>query len=327
MKVLMPTIFYPHIGGITIHVENVVKRLKDIEFHILTYDYCEVEYNNVVIHKVPYIKKFRGLSYLINAIKIGKNVIEREGIDLIHSHYAFPQGCVGGYLKKFKPHILTLHGSDVLKLKNHCIGKYFFNYSINRADKIICVSKYLASKINKESLVIYNGVDEGKDLGDHNFALYVGAFLKIKGIDILLKAIKDIDFNFKLIGGKLNIKSKNIECLGKLAHEKTLEYMGKCSFLIVPSRVEGFGLAALEAMACGKPVIAMNVGGLREIVIDGYNGFLVNNLKELREKIKLLIEDESLRKELGKNAKKFSKKFSWDETAKKLREVYEHELR
>jgi len=51
MKVLMPSIYYPYIGGITLHVENLVKRLKDIEFHILTYDsYEENEYKNVIIH-------------------------------------------------------------------------------------------------------------------------------------------------------------------------------------------------------------------------------------------------------------------------------------
>ena len=100
MKVLMPTIYHPHIGGITLHVENLVKHLKDVEFHILTYDdYEENEYKNVIIHNVPHLKKIRGISYLINAYKIGKDIIKREGIDLIHSHYAFPQGCVGALLK------------------------------------------------------------------------------------------------------------------------------------------------------------------------------------------------------------------------------------
>ncbi|WP_048203246.1 glycosyltransferase family 4 protein [Methanocaldococcus infernus] len=325
MKVLMPTIFYPHIGGITIHVENIIKRLKDIEFHILTYDYYEPKYNNVVIHQVPHLKRMRGLTYLINAIRIGKEILKKEDIDLIHSHYAFPQGCVGSYLRKYCPHILTLHGSDVLFLRKSFLGRLFFNYSLRGADKIICVSKYLASQIDRESVVIYNGVDEGKNLGDHGFGLYVGSFVKQKGLDLLLKAIEGIDFKFKIIGG-LGKNRENIEYLGKLSHEETLKYMGMCSFLVVPSRVEGFGIVALEAMACEKPVIAMNTGGLREIVINGYNGFLVNDVKEMREKIKLLIEDEDLRKELGRNAKKFSKKFSWEKTVKKVREVYEEIL-
>ena len=145
MKVLMPTIYYPYIGGITIHVENLVRHLKDIEFHIITYDYYENEYKNVIIHTVPHLKKLMGISYLINAYRIGKKIVEREEIDLIHSHYAFPQGCVGGLLKnKFSiPHILTLHGSDALILKNSFKGRWFFKYAVKNSDKIICVSKYI----------------------------------------------------------------------------------------------------------------------------------------------------------------------------------------
>ncbi|ACV23991.1 glycosyltransferase family 4 protein [Methanocaldococcus fervens] len=344
MKVLMPTIYYPHVGGITIHVENLVKHLKDIEFHILTYDnYEENEYKNVVIHKAPYLKKFRGMSYLLNAYTIGKNIIEKEGIDLIHSHYAFPQGCVGALLKnKFSlPHVLTLHGSDALILKNSLKGKYFFNYAVKNSDKIICVSKYikeqLGENLKNKAVVIYNGVD--KELlyneGDYNFGLFVGAFVSQKGVDILIEAIKDINFNFKLIGDGILYKKiedfvrknnlNNIELLGKKSFVETASFMRKCSFLVVPSRSEGFGMVAVEAMACSKPVIATNVGGLKEIVTDKYNGLLVekNNPKNLKEKILELINDENLRKTLGKNGKEFSKNFSWKKCANNVREVYE----
>ncbi len=341
----MPTIYYPHIGGITIHVENIVRQLKDVEFHILTYDkFEEKRYKNVIVHNVPYLKKFRGMSYLINAYKIGKDVIKKEEIDLIHSHYAFPQGCVGGLLRnKFSiPHILTLHGSDALILKNTTIGKYFFKYSVKNSDKIICVSNYIKNQLNDKikdkAVVIYNGINREHLYyeSDDNFGLFVGAFVPQKGVDILIKAIEDIDFNFKLIGdGKLykkienyivNNKLTHIQLLGKKSFNETASFMRKCSFLIVPSRSEGFGLVAVEAMACSKPVIASDVGGLKEVVIDGYNGLLFKkeDIIDLKEKIQKLIDDKDLRKTLGKNGEKFSKKFSWKKCAKDVKELYEN---
>ena len=340
----MPTIYYPYIGGITIHVENLVKRLKDVEFHILTYDdYEENKYKNVIIHKVPHLKKFRGISYLINAYKIGKDIIKKEDIDLIHSHYAFPQGCVGALLKsKFSiPHILTLHGSDALILKNSIKGRYFFKYAVKNSDRIICVSKYIKNQLDEnlrnKAVVIYNGVNKEilYNEGDYNFGLFVGAFVPQKGVDILIEAIKGIDFNFKLIGnGRLYKKIENfivkndlshVELLGKKSFDEVASFMRKCSFLVVPSRSEGFGMVAVEAMSCSKPVIATRVGGLEEIVIDKYNGLLAkkNDPKDLKEKILELIDNEELRKNLGENGKEFSKNFSWKKCAEKVKEVYD----
>ena len=165
--------------------------------------------------------------------------------------------------------------------------------------------------------------------------MFVGAFVPQKGVDILIEAVKDVDFNFKLIGdGKLYKKIENfivknnlshIELLGRKSFNETASFMRKCSFLVVPSRSEGFGMVAVEGMACSKPVIATKVGGLEEIVIDGYNGLLAekNNPNDLKEKILELINNEELRKTLGKNGKEFSKKFSWKKCAESVKNIYE----
>ncbi|EHP84065.1 glycosyltransferase family 4 protein [Methanotorris formicicus] len=342
MKVLMPTIYYPFIGGITIHVENLVKHIDDCEFHILTYhsNYNQ-KYENVVVHKIPYIPKMRGLTYMLNAYKIGREIIRKEKIDLIHSHYAFPQGVVGGLLKGNLPNILTLHGSDVLKLSKSIIGKPFFDYAVGRADKIICVSEFLRNNLGdnfkRKAIVIPNGVDFNLFYGENDldYGLFVGSFVEQKGLDVLIDAIKDIDFNFKLIGdgplfNKIKEKiekenMKHVELLGKKSQIEVAKYMRNCSFLVLPSISEGLGMVLLEAMACGKAVIATNVGGIGEIVKDGYNGFLVppNNPKILKDKIKILINDKNLREKFGKNGKEFSKNFSWENVAKKVRSIYE----
>ena len=235
MKILLPTIYHPFIGGITIHIDNLIKNLNDIddyEFYILNYkSNINIPQNinnlNVNVIEVPYIKKIRGLSYLKNGYKIGKKIIEKYDIDLIHSHYAFPQGVLGAKLsKKYNiPNILTLHGSDVLKLSKNPVGKSFFNYAVNNTDKLICVSNFLKQELpatcQNKSTVIYNGVDfnlfNTKNNRDDNYAIFVGSFVPQKGLNLLVDVIKDIDYNFKFIGDgplynsiKNKIKNENL---------------------------------------------------------------------------------------------------------------------
>ena len=360
MKILMPTIFHPYMGGITFHVENIINNLNnlgDYEFHILNYkskgidnsnnNYNNININNIHIHEVPYIPKLRGISYTHKGYKIGKELFNDIDIDIIHSHYAFPQGFVGALLRnKYNiPHILTLHGSDVLKLSKNPVGKLFFNYAIKNCDKIICVSEFLKNQLPKsyrnKTEVVYNGVDF--DLfydtsEDESYGLFVGSFVPQKGIDILIDAVKDIDFNFKLIGDGVlfdAIKNKidkenisNIDLLGKKNQKEVSEYIKKCSFLVLPSISEGLGMVLLEAMASGKATIGTNVGGIPELIKDNYNGFLVEpkNPNILREKINILIDDKDLKKKMGENGKRFSKRFSWKETAKRIDGIYKELL-
>lgn len=365
VKILMPTIYHPYMGGITIHVENLIKNLNkigDYEFHILNYKsegntHSEDEFNkyyfdNVYVYEVPYISKIRGPSYFTKGYQLGKKIIKNEGIDLIHSHYAFPQGFLGAFLsKKFDiPHILTLHGSDVLRLSKNPVGKYFFNYAVKNCDNLVCVSNYLKNELIKSKCtcktkkidVVYNGVDTDlfyENGNDKNYGLFVGSFVKQKGIEILIESVKDLDFEFILIGdGELfkNFSDKinnegieNIKLLGKKNQNETAEYIRNCSFLVLPSISEGLGMVLLEAMACGKPVIGTKVGGIPELIKDEYNGFLVppNNPDELRKKIEILINNNELRKKIGKNGKEFSKNFSWENTAEKIDRIYNSMLK
>ncbi len=107
---------------------------------------------------------------------------------------------------------------------------------------------------------------------------------------------------------------------------KVLRYT---DIFVLPSEIEAFGLAALEAMAHGIPVIASNAGGLPEVVTHGKTGFLVTpgDVDAIARYMDLLIEDESLRIELGKNARKeVEKKFHPDKIIPKYEKLYERIL-
>ncbi|HIP84823.1 MAG TPA: glycosyltransferase family 4 protein [Methanothermococcus okinawensis] len=353
MNILMPTIFHPYSGGITYHVENIIRHLTNISpynFHILNYNFqgqLKKLPPNTWIHKIRHINKIRGPSYTLMGYLLGKKLIEKYNIHIIHSHYAFPQGFLGALLsRKYNiPHVLTLHGSDVMLLSKHPLGKVLFNYALKHCDKIICVSRYLKEQLPRayqnKSEVIYNGVDSKVfyDEGiDEDYGLFVGSFVPQKGLYTLIEAVKDIDFNFKFIGDGPHFKDikeyierkgiKNIELLGRKDQEEVAKYLRRCSFLVLPSISEGLGMTVLEAMASGKCVIGSKVGGIPELILDNYNGFLfeVNNVEMLREKIELLVNNKGLRKRLGRNGKEFSKRFSWEGAAKRLDAIY-RELR
>jgi D-inositol-3-phosphate glycosyltransferase len=94
---------------------------------------------------------------------------------------------------------------------------------------------------------------------------------------------------------------------------------------VVPSYHESFGLAALEALACGTPVVAARVGGLATIIIDGETGYLLNELtpEALARCLRLLLEDGALRERMGEAAVLSARDYTWPVVARRVLGVYE----
>lgn len=113
-----------------------------------------------------------------------------------------------------------------------------------------------------------------------------------------------------------------------IPNQQMPELYSQCDVYVQPSIVEPFGIAVLEAMACGKPVIGTNVGGMLDTIKDGVTGYRVEpkNSKELGEKITKLLLDPERMKEMGKNAREHAKKFDWKVIASKydklIRRIY-----
>lgn len=135
---------------------------------------------------------------------------------------------------------------------------------------------------------------------NQDYFLYVGTLADYKGVNILLKAIKELpkEIPFKIIGSgfeenkyKNFAKEKNlnnVEFLGNLDRKQIIKYYSNCISLIVPSNCfETFGMITSEAFACSRPVIASNIGGISEIVEHNKNGFLFepSNVEQLKEYI------------------------------------------
>jgi glycosyltransferase involved in cell wall biosynthesis len=220
-----------------------------------------------------------------------------------------------------------------------------FRVAINKAllrtlknGQTIVISKYLREKISflKDANILYCGIsNEFKPLKksiDKNYMLYVGRLEKHKCVDEIIKLSKKLNFPLKIAGygteeKKLKIYSKKINAnkvtfLGKVSRENLIKLYQECSFFVSASKWEGFGLIFLEAGACSKTSIGYRGGAIPEVILDKKTGFLVNNFQELEQKTEELIKDKKLRRIMGTEALKFSKKFSWEKCADKYEKVF-----
>jgi D-inositol-3-phosphate glycosyltransferase len=198
--------------------------------------------------------------------------------------------------------------------------------------------------------------DEAKDFVgipiEKKMLLFVGRIEPLKGIKTLLRAIgylqenEDLEKNLCLavIGGDLADRDGNeseefqtlnrlrdeyglgemVTFLGKQSQDTLPYYYSAAEMVIMPSHYESFGMVALEAMACGTPVIASLVGGLIHLVEDGVTGYHVpvDDPVALSERISSLLQDKNLRYRMGHDAFAFAKKFDWNNISERIIQIY-----
>jgi D-inositol-3-phosphate glycosyltransferase len=177
-------------------------------------------------------------------------------------------------------------------------------------------------------------------------ALFVGRIEPIKGIDVLLRAVAAMDdldgVEVVVVGGnEADVELKRLkEAAAELgirdsitfqptvSQERLALYYNAADVCVVPSFYETFGLVALEAMACGTPVIAARVGGLESTVIDGETGYLVpwHCPEPYAERLETVLANDHLRERLGASARESVKGMTWPFVVDRLQEVYERAL-
>jgi D-inositol-3-phosphate glycosyltransferase len=171
--------------------------------------------------------------------------------------------------------------------------------------------------------------------------LFVGRIQPLKGLDLAVQALAEIDDAVLwAVGGPSGADGPaELERVQKLAgdlgvaerllilpprpHHELADYYRAADVCLVPSRTESFGLVALEAAACGTPVVAASVGGLRSIVVDGETGLLVEGRDPLEwaTAVALLLDDRDLAGSMGARASARSGRWSWCMTAARLRRL------
>jgi N-acetyl-alpha-D-glucosaminyl L-malate synthase BshA len=293
------------------------------------------------------------------------DVIKNNHLQLLHVHYAIPHASAAYMAKKILeqegihiPFITTLHGTDITLVGRDKMYAPVVAFSINQSDAITAVSQNLRDetfthfKIEKNIEVIHNFVDvqrfsrkpidafrkviapEGERI-----LLHASNFRKIKRVeDVVLifnEVKKEIPSKLLFVGDgpergtaeelsrKLGI-CDDIRFVGK--QEQMEDILAIADLFLLTSEYESFGLAALEAMAAEVPVISTNAGGLPEINVNGYSGFLspVGYIADMSKNALTILADESSLKKFKANALAQAKKFDINNIVPEYEALYKN---
>ncbi|VVB94829.1 Trehalose synthase [uncultured archaeon] len=294
-----------------------------------------------------------------------KNYIEKNNIKILHLH--LPKSVFFGVLVKIlyfeNLRIIVHEHGDIFQNKHfyNLILKLFQNkinlfLAVSEATKMELIENTKAD--GKKIKILYNFIDLNKfnlekfknfdrtverkkfGLNTEDYVIgFAGRLDKLKGCDILIKSIPYINIpNSKVVIAGDGIEKKELERLTEnldirdriifLGYVRDmLRFYRLIDCLVIPSRSESFGLSAIEGQTLGVPVIASDIKGLNEVVLDKKTGLLFqkNNETDLAEKIELINCDESLRIELTKNSQDNAKKYSLDNYLLNLKNIYNND--
>jgi len=293
------------------------------------------------------------LSYVTNLSRAKKEA-NAFSPDLIHVHYVAGNGLLGLW-SKIRPMVSSVWGSDIYSYANSWPVNCIVNKVLKKSDHITVTSQYLKTETEKRLnghmrpiTVIPFGIElpieDNPVPGPRPFRIchlkdhkpVYGADILIKALSTAIKAVPDI---FLTIAGKENDYTvylkrlvtkynleKHVSFAGHINHEKVYSFISTHHLMVMPSRSEGFGVAAVEASACARPVIATNVGGIPEIVIDQKTGILVtsDDPKALAEAILKLANNIDLCDKMGREGREFVRQsYQWERSLDLMSQLYE----
>ena len=272
--------------------------------------------------------------------------------------HAIMESYAGGALvlvKYFSPRvklILTLQSGDLddARKQKKFIVKFFWRLIHTSPDFVTAISSFLVERavrlgVPREKIEITpNGIDFNevpeKISKEKNRVICVARLSWEKGLNYLLDAWPKVLAEFsdaKLVfvgeGDKrvemekqiqeLNL-TNSVELKGRLSHSETLKEIAKSEIFICPSLAEGLGNVFIEAQACGIPAIGTRVGGIPDVIQDGFSGLLIEpkNSEAITEALFKLLKNAELRQELARNGAESARQFDWQKIIEKINEIY-----
>jgi N-acetyl-alpha-D-glucosaminyl L-malate synthase BshA len=300
-----------------------------------------VHYHEVIVPEYP-LFHFQPYELALSSKLV--DMVKLHNIEVLHVHYAIPHAYAGYMAKQMLkdegidlPMVTTLHGTDITLVGNHPFYKPAVTFSINKSDYVTSVSQSLKADtlklfhIKNEIQVIPNFIELDKNKYDstvpcqrsvmandnERIITHISNFRKVKRIPDIIKIFykiqKEIPAKLMMVGDGPE-KEKAEKMCRKFGIQDKVIFFGNSNeidrilcltdLFLLPSETESFGLAALEAMACGVPVISSNSGGLPEVNLEGVSGYLsdVGEINEMAENALKILKDDSVLNEFKKNA-------------------------
>jgi L-malate glycosyltransferase len=271
----------------------------------------------------------------------------------LHAHYLSSYGFVGALLD-FHPFVVSVWGSDVYQFpQKSALNRWIIRFALGRADGICSTSRAMAREIAKYTGKPIEITPFGVDINrfqpapdrkkSRQITIGIAKGLKdIYGFPELFRAFARIHAEFPqtrlLIVGdgpertryekmvtELGIRDR-VQFVGYVENTRLPQYLNQMDLFVLPSHQESFGVSAIEAQACGVPVIANGIGGLPEVVKDGETGIVLpnNHPDTIYEAIKNLILNEELREKMGTKGVQFVKEhYNWIENANRMIRFYQ----
>lgn len=249
------------------------------------------------------------------------------GADLVHAHW-LPAGIVA--MTTRKPFVVQVWGTDVeLARRAPALARKV----LRRARLVIAPSSALADEARRlgasDVRTIPSGVDLPSEVGEPAVPpeiLYAGRLSAEKGVRELVAAADGMPL---VVVGDGPLRDEVPGALGFKPHDELERYYERAAVVACPSRREGFGVVCAEAMAHGRPVVAGDVGGLRDLVAHEETGLLVppGDVEALRAALRRLLQDEGLRRRYGQAGReRIAEHFTWKRFAEATLEAYEDAL-
>ena len=311
---------------------------------------------------IPREKSVRGertlakLCYYLTAVPRVKRILRSFRPHILHAHYATSYGLLAS-TSGFHPWICSVWGSDVYSFpRKGLLHRQLLRFVLSRADQVCATSSVMAEECRKYTIRNIHVTPFGIDcrqfhpragIGSQNaHAITVGTIKSLEPnyrIDLLIRSFAEIcrrhpwaDLKLLIVGN--GSQRSELESLvereglsgrtffaGQVPHQKVAEYLRRLSVYVAVSASESFGVAVLEASACGIPVVVSRVGGLVEVVRDGETGLIVppDNLQATTTAIEKLVMDPTLRSTMGAAGRRWvADQYNWERSVEIMLDVY-----
>jgi len=318
MRVAVLTTSYPRSAGdaagrfVADAVEHV--RLRGVDVEVVgpqQYRHYGIAYGHGMVGNLrrrPWLALFLP-ALLASFVRAARHV----DADLLHAHW-LPAGWVAE--RSGKPYVAQVWGTDVELARR---SPWLARRVLRRARLVIAASNDLADRARalgaREVRVIPSGVELPERVGaeaEPAEVLYAGRLSAEKGVLELLDAAKGLNL---VVAGDGPLRDRIPFARGFVPHDELQQLYARAAVIACPSRREGFGVACLEAMAHGRPVVATRVGGLLDLVVDGETGIVVppRDPAALRSALERLLAAPDLRRKLGSAGRDRARThFSWE---------------